>query len=208
MKKTLFMLIALAGTLLGRAQETLSEEESQKIVQSAEYGNALQARMALVETVYAAIERGHSADELQQAFNAGVDKSDYGLFYALLFGGPEEGNSFVRRFSDAQAAFFKAFPVLQKYQDAATCKSCPIDPKEQFAYLLKNIKAFHELQNLSNAQARNIAGGPTCGSYWKQLLVLGCGAACSVTGPAALFCGYKCWCEFCHDNSVLANLIC
>ncbi|RYZ26817.1 MAG: hypothetical protein EOP49_42995 [Sphingobacteriales bacterium] len=208
MKKTILFLMGLTCTLMSFAQFTLSENESQKIVESAEFKNALQAKINTVETVYAAVQRGIKPEALQDAYNTGVKTGDYSTFYLRLFGSEKQGAEFVTQVEASQRAYLKAFPELEQAGEQAVCTKCSTSPQEQFAYLLKNLEAFHDMRNFYNPNARNAPDKPTCGSYWKQALLLLCGAACSGTGPAVLYCGYECWCKICTENSVLTNHMC
>ncbi|RYY41462.1 MAG: hypothetical protein EOO08_01595 [Chitinophagaceae bacterium] len=206
MKKTLFLILALAGALLGRAQDNrLSEEESQKIVQSDEYHTALLKKLEIAEWVYNAMRGGASAAELQKAFNVAVDKGDTRPLYQLVFGNGEKAKELLGELGAAQQKLRESYPQL--FSEVPACLECETDVKEQFAYLLKHADGFHDLYATTVSTGKTIA--PTCGSWWNQAQLLACGYSCNKFPPViSLYCGWGCWCKYCRKNSVLAEHIC
>ncbi|RYY83764.1 MAG: hypothetical protein EOO15_20770 [Chitinophagaceae bacterium] len=210
MKKTLLMMCALAGSLLVSGQDDvkLTEAEAEQIVRSEAYQDALAARLAVVDAIYATLKGKSSPDQLQAAFNKMNEGGDAGTFYKALFGSATEGERLVREMAATQAAFLKANANLARWPEAGNCRTCSTDARAQFTFLLQNIGSLQAAGSAALATAKTTASIPTCGSWLNQAKVLLCAAGCSFTGPAQVVCGWACWCEFCHDNSVLAGWIC
>jgi hypothetical protein len=190
-------------------EPTIAETRAEEIWSSSEVQLVLSLQDTFVARVYAALQAGVPLDTLRAAAHLAASGNDAQLA-VLLFGSTQAGAAFATALADARAAAITAFPEVTYARNDTDPSECTLRSGTVDSFF-DNFTIIHSsrLTPLEDAAAQRDRG-PVCGSYWKQLKLLGCMGLCSATtaGLGAAFCGWGCWCTLCTTNSALADLMC
>jgi hypothetical protein len=193
----------------------LTEKASFEILKSPESQKLITLQNQFLDKISGAIARGISLEEIEVSATNAVEGKNEKLFLDILFGTEEEGNKFIAELQQGRKDFLTKFSIFEKNKKLITCIECQKITSFQVDKFFDNFGAYNKrrlraVSSNSNFDSREqlVDDGP-CGSFWKELKLLGCMSLCSVTtaGIGTPFCGWGCWCTFCADSAT-GNLIC
>ena len=182
---------------------------------SPEWQNVMDQRRKSLEFISQAIERGVTTQELKDALK--TDLSSQGAssnFDDLVFPDSDTKEKFRNSISKSRKAFVDKYPQILTIQsnDNADC-----DLTENQTYsVIDNVDVILEQSLYTGVQRKThddgldgISSPPPCGSWWNVAKLAGCNALASFCGgPTVVLCAWGCWCQFCNENSTVAEWIC
>jgi hypothetical protein len=217
MKKYVLSVILLVGTLTSNAQNSntseLSEEESIIVTESYEFNNLANYQLRFMEIVNGALSQGITLTNLKMAAKESIETGNDEIFCRMIFADPELGKKFLEDFSNAKKQFIEANPRLAENRDAFICTTCKKSNSEQAEVFFDVFEKYHVSKPLLENTDQGInqyRNGYTCGSAWNRVKLILCAASCAIPSGmlATAFCGWRCWCQFCSENSELGSIIC
>ena len=190
----------------------LSESESLTLMTSVEARELFSLRLDFLDTLNLAINGGEHIDTIRNlCLDAVTDTAKYNQLLSVLFSSTSTGEAFFSSIEDARDDLFSEYPTLDTLADSHCIA------------LDSNINAlFDDFSSIRSSLTNNSGStygpggfpeggsGPVCGSYWQQVKLLACAAACSTLtgGVGVALCGWACWCTLCTENSEVYNLLC
>ncbi len=190
----------------------LTEDSSNQIMLSQEAKNLFKWNNSFLDKIQTKINEGVSLETIKNSMLDAAQSNNYTGFYTLLFDDYNTGNLFFNEISNYKQQFRDKYTFVTEHPSLFQCQSCPLTTIDNINYFFNNFGAFSTNRFMNNREGVEPLreAGPVCGSYWNQVLLLGCAAGCSVTtaGFGAGMCGWACWCTFCTRNSSVAEVIC
>ncbi len=202
-----------AGARAGEVADEpeISEERVREIWASDEVQQVLTLQSEFVRRVDAAVERGVAVDEIRAAATAAVGEgNDDAALAELLFESREEADEYVATLQEARFAVTAAFPEVAAAEEDLEPSACALGTGAVDTFF-DRFEASRSAQldpTIDGAAGRTSV--PTCGSYWKQIKLLGCAGLCSAStaGLGTVLCGWGCWCMLCSTNSAVGEAMC
>ncbi len=192
----------------------LSEAESYGIVRSEEFQSYVSLRFHFIDLIYIAIQKGHDLETLKKVTIESINTEKNTQFFSVVFGSKQKGLEYINSLEMSRVALYDKYPVL--YEVSSQMKSPEVSANfvNMFYDNLETIsKERFVIQKVSKSRVNDPHEySITCGSYWKQIKLIGCSGVCGlatpVVGPGAFLCVWGCWCTLCNDNSAVAEMMC
>lgn len=217
MKKILLSIGLFLVSLITFAQTDtsfkLSEEASMEIVQSIEFQNIFKLKNEFLDKISNAVNQGIPLDSIRVAAIDAVENNNNQQIYSMLFSDYNSGVAFFNNLSQAKKIFRDKYAFIEQNKEKFMCTTCSKTLSEEVNFLFKNFNAFNNNRYTPGAGLSGEKTAPTCGSWWNQIRLGVCAAACGVVtvgtvGLGTAACGWGCWCTFCTKNSAVASVIC
>lgn len=187
---------------------SLTEFESRAIILSSEFQTLIRFHNRFLDKIDSVVDQGTSLDSIRAAALGAVESGNHQPFYLMLFNSIQSAESFFDSLTISKNNFIEANPFVEEHEEEFTCSTCSTTLTGEINYFFDNFQTFNA--NRYNPDGESAAEGPVCGSYWNQIKLAACAAACSATtaGFGTAFCGWMCWCTFCTKNSALGTILC
>lgn len=192
-----------------------SETVCSTIVTSNEALTYFDLRRDFINILFDAIDRGIDKDTLKDlSLAASTDTLKMKELIDSLFSTRNEGIVFFDSIYSSLNSFVSEYPIVDSLGQLYS-----IDIEESIDELFDNFNGIYRSYGATAIHSSVTGGGFSshvddivCGSYANQLRLAACAAGCGLISggiPAvAAMCGWACWCTFCTENSVTADVIC
>ncbi len=189
----------------------ISEDLSREMWSSPEHEAILSLQKEFIAHVGDAFDRGVTVEDFTRAAKQGAVSGEDPVLNLIFEESNTKSAEFMLRFQSANIALIERYPILLEVQAVIEQEGCSIDKdtSDLTTKFFENFQAVKEFSDEVNLASKS-SDVPVCGSYWNQVKLLACSAACgaSTVGIGAGLCGWACWCWFCDEESALAEVIC